>query len=42
MPEYFLQLDRLPLTASGKVRKLDIVEAVKSGQKTPVAIRRSP
>ena len=40
MPEFFLQLDRLPLTASGKVRKVEIVEAVKSGQKTPVAIGR--
>lgn len=41
MPEYFLQLDRLPLTASGKIRKVDIVDAVKSGRQTPVAIQRA-
>ncbi|MCZ8310299.1 MAG: class I adenylate-forming enzyme family protein [Magnetospirillum sp.] len=39
MPEYFLELDRIPLTASGKIRKVEIVEAVKSGRQLPVAIR---
>jgi acyl-CoA synthetase len=42
MPEYFLALDRLPLTASGKVRKIEIVEQVKAGRMTPVAVRWSP
>ena len=40
MPEYFLEFDRLPLTASGKIRKLEILEAVKTGQKVPVPIGR--
>jgi acyl-CoA synthetase len=40
MPEYFLELDTFPLTASGKIRKGEIVEAVKAGRRTPVAIRR--
>lgn len=40
MPEYFLELDRIPLTASGKIRKVEIVEAVKAGRKSPVAIRQ--
>jgi len=41
MPEYFLELDAFPLTASGKIRKGEIVEAVKAGRKTPVPIRRA-
>ncbi len=41
MPEYFLELERIPLTASGKIRKIEIVEAVKSGREHPVAIRRA-
>jgi len=41
MPEYFLELDRIPLTASGKIRKIEIVDAVKSGREHPVAIRRA-
>jgi len=41
MPEYFLELDTFPLTASGKIRKAEIVEAVKAGQKTPVPIHRT-
>jgi acyl-CoA synthetase (AMP-forming)/AMP-acid ligase II len=40
MPEYFLELDTFPLTASGKIRKTEIVEAVKAGRETPVEIRR--
>jgi acyl-CoA synthetase (AMP-forming)/AMP-acid ligase II len=41
MPEYFLELDRIPLTASGKIRKVDIVEDVKAGRQSPVVIRRA-
>lgn len=41
MPEYLLELDSFPLTASGKIRKTEIVEALKAGRKKPVAIRRS-
>ena len=41
MPEFFLELDAFPLTASGKIRKAEIVEAVKAGRRTPVKISRS-
>ena len=41
MPEYFLELDRVPLTASGKIRKVEIVEDVKAGRHSPVAIRHA-
>lgn len=39
MPEYFLRLDEIPLTASGKVRKRDIVDWITEGRATPAAIR---
>jgi acyl-CoA synthetase len=40
MPEFFLQLDELPLTASGKVRKLDIVDWITDGRAKPTPIHR--
>jgi len=40
MPEFFLQIDEIPLTASGKVRKRDIVDWIADGRARPSAIRR--
>jgi acyl-CoA synthetase len=40
MPEFFLQIDEIPLTASGKVRKRDIVDWIADGRARPMAIRR--
>jgi len=40
MPEFFLEIDEIPLTASGKVRKRDIAERIAEGRARPVAIRR--
>ena len=40
MPEFFLELDELPLTASGKVRKLDIVDWITDGRAKPTPIHR--
>jgi acyl-CoA synthetase (AMP-forming)/AMP-acid ligase II len=39
MPEFFLQVDELPLTASGKVRKRDIVYWIAQGRAKPTAVR---
>lgn len=39
MPEYFLHVDEIPLTASGKILKRAIVDAVASGQFCPFAVR---
>jgi acyl-CoA synthetase (AMP-forming)/AMP-acid ligase II len=39
MPEYYLQVDDIPLTASGKVRKRDVVEWIAEGRVHPTAIR---
>lgn len=39
MPEYFLQLDAFPLTASGKVLKREMVEQVRSGALVPQPVR---
>ncbi len=39
MPEFFLQLDEIPLTPNGKVRKTDIVQLIASGQVTPEPVR---
>jgi acyl-CoA synthetase len=39
MPEYFLRLDRFPLTASGKILKRELVVMVQRGDIEPVAIR---
>lgn len=42
MPEYFLQLNEIPLTASGKIFKRDLVEAIKAGRLQPSAVRWRP
>ena len=39
MPEFFLQVDELPLTASGKVRKLDIIDWIANGDAAPTPIQ---
>ena len=39
MPEFFLQLDELPLTASGKMRKRDIVDWIADGRAKPTSCR---
>lgn len=39
MPEYFLQLDEIPLTASGKIRKRDLVEWIQQGRVAPTPVR---
>jgi acyl-CoA synthetase (AMP-forming)/AMP-acid ligase II len=41
MPEFFLPLGEIPLTASGKMRKRDIVEWIADGRVRPTAIGRS-
>jgi acyl-CoA synthetase len=42
VPEYFLQLDEIPLTASGKISKRDLVEAVRAGRLQPTPVRWHP
>jgi acyl-CoA synthetase (AMP-forming)/AMP-acid ligase II len=39
MPEFFLIVEEIPLTPSGKVRKRDIVDWIGDGRVTPAAIR---
>lgn len=39
MPEYFLQLDEIPLTASGKMRKRDLVDWIAEGRAKPTPVR---
>src|SRR5882672_3349360 len=42
MPEYVLELDHIPLTPSGKLRKRDIVDWIRDGRAAPVPVRWSP
>jgi acyl-CoA synthetase (AMP-forming)/AMP-acid ligase II len=39
MPEYFLRVERFPLTASGKILKRELVAMAQRGDVAPVAIR---
>ena len=39
MPEYFLRVDEIPLTPSGKIRKRDVADWIADGRVTPVAVR---
>lgn len=41
MPEYFLQIDEMPLMPSGKVLKRRLVEQVRDGVLVPRAVRRA-
>jgi len=40
MPEFFLQIDEIPLTSSGKVRKRAIVGWIADGRARPMLINR--
>ncbi len=42
MPEYYLNLEVFPLTASGKILKRDLVDMVKRGELKPEAVRFKP
>ena len=42
MPEYYLLLDDIPLTASGKILKRVLVERIASGDLAPVPVRWQP
>jgi len=42
MPEFILPLDEMPLTASGKVIKRELVRQVTEGRAQPVAVRFRP
>ena len=39
MPEYVLELDHIPLTPSGKMRKRDIVDWIAQGRAVPASVR---
>jgi acyl-CoA synthetase len=39
MPEFFLEMDAFPLTASGKILKRELAELAKSGKIQPVSVR---
>jgi acyl-CoA synthetase len=39
MPEFFLEVDEIPLTASGKVRKRDVLDWIAEGRVTPKPVR---
>ena len=39
MPEFILPLDRMPLTASGKIVKRELMRAVAEGNLTPLPVR---
>lgn len=39
MPEFFLRVEEIPLTASGKIRKRDVVDWIADGRVKPVAVR---
>ena len=41
MPEYFLALEELPGTASGKIRKRKIIELITTGSLKPIPVRWS-
>jgi acyl-CoA synthetase len=42
MPEYFLEVDEIPLTASGKILKRDLLDRIKAGNLAPAAVRWKP
>ncbi|NNF80883.1 MAG: acyl--CoA ligase, partial [Rhizobiales bacterium] len=42
MPEYYLNLETFPLTASGKILKRELVDMVKRGELKPDAVRFKP
>jgi acyl-CoA synthetase len=42
MPEFLLDLEQIPLTASGKIRKRDIVDWIEEGRALPKPVRWKP
>jgi acyl-CoA synthetase len=42
MPEFVLELDHMPLTPSGKMRKRDVVEWIERGEVSPAPVRWQP
>ena len=42
MPEYFLEVDEIPLTASGKILKRDLLDRIKAGNLAPATVRWKP
>ena len=42
MPEFLLELEQIPLTASGKIRKRDIVDWIEEGRASPRPVRWKP
>jgi len=43
MPEFILLLEKMPLTATGKVRKAELVRLVENGHLRPLPVRfRAP
>jgi acyl-CoA synthetase len=42
MPEYFLPLESIPLTASGKILKRDIATQISEGSVVPLPVRFTP
>ena len=42
MPEYFVALDEIPLTASGKIFKRDLIDAVRAGKLDITPVRFTP
>ena len=42
MPEYYLELPEIPLTASGKIYKRDMAQDIKLGKLKPLAVRFEP
>ncbi len=42
MPEFLLDLEQIPLTASGKILKRDIVDWIEEGRATPKPVRWKP
>jgi acyl-CoA synthetase (AMP-forming)/AMP-acid ligase II len=42
MPEFLLDLEQIPLTASGKIRKRDIVARIQEGRASPTPVRWNP
>jgi len=39
MPEFYLELDDIPLMSNGKIQKLDIVKWIQEGRVVPTAVR---
>ncbi|HTK12908.1 MAG TPA: class I adenylate-forming enzyme family protein [Xanthobacteraceae bacterium] len=42
MPEYFMEIDDIPLTASGKIRKRDVTDGIAAGRVHPTPVRWQP